>query len=187
MKALGIKTLKIKSRPITLKDVSNQITAMGMVKDLATRESFLKEVNDSTGMSLELSTVPHPNVAGDQEHPGVPTVAETPHEKLPASTKPASVSSPQPTPEPPKVVGKTPGTPPKAPMRKSAMEIIELVESYASAKGLLRKADASPERALVVKAEVDTLLTEDRDAFNTLLAQYAFGSSDPNLISLVKV
>lgn len=106
MKELGFKTIKFKSNPITMKDVSSQLTGMGMVKDLATRESFLKEVNTTTGMNLNLASMPQPDTISETmdengnstKDSTVPdnllTVSQTPHEELPASTKPP-IATPQ--------------------------------------------------------------------------------------------
>ena len=199
VKEMKWKSLKLKSKPITLKDVTAALKSMELAKDVATRESYIKEINTISGASLQLAPVPHPNVSDGQVHPGKPTVAEIDHKELPASTKPAVPSSPQPEPkpEPDSHVVLKPGDkmmpmPAKGKMafggpkkKKAAMELIELAHDYAVVQGLVKKQELSPARALLVKEEIEELTEDDERAFNTLLAQYAFGSDDPDLVAIV--
>lgn len=196
IKELGLKTLKMKSKPITLKDVATQLEALGIAKDVATRESYLKEINTSAGMSLKLAAMPNPNVASDQEHPGQPTLNETPHEALPASVRPPMVTAPQPLPPPeskptPKQLHEeefTASAKEKAKaqfVKKTAIELIDLAHDYATVRGLVKKQELSPERELVVLEEVDQLEGSDKQAFNRLLAQFTIGSDDPELADVI--
>lgn len=205
VKELRLKTLKIRSKPITLKDVTAQLRALELSKDVATRESYLLELNTVSGMALDLAPIPVPDVASDQEKPeGVMTVNETPDEQLPASTPVAGPTSPQPTPEPPKESGpsknektmeelkieeqklKNKQMKEKPKEKKAAIELIELAHDYAALQGLVRKRELSPERVLLVKEEVEQLTQEDMHAFNSLLAMYAFGADDDSLVNIVE-
>jgi PBSX family phage portal protein len=214
LKALGFKTIRMKSKPIRLKDVANQIQGMGIAKDLATRESLLKEINSTTGMDLELAAIPQPDsvsatfgpdgksVATESTiPPGAKTISQTPHELLPGSVTHSNIA-------PQKEVHQLPPEPQANPNEaemqklkvqeqqlknknlakgpKKATELIDLAHDYACMRGLVRKRALPIDRALVVKEEVASLTGEDRDAFEQLLAQYAFGKSDAQLQRLVR-
>lgn len=196
MKELGFKTIKLKSRPITLKDVANQIAAMGIAKDLATRDSMLKEINQQTGMDLQLAAMPQPDqtqtVFGEDGKPkskestvpeGTLTASQTPHEELPASM------TPQGMPHDHKVIQMQPKTPGGLPSRpgKKAQELIELAHDFAAfhGLGLTKKRDFPVEQGLLLKQEVASLNTEDREAFDTLLAQYTYGADSPDLVKII--
>jgi PBSX family phage portal protein len=204
MKELGFKTIKFKSKPITLKDVATQLKGLELSKDVASRETFMKEMNTAAGMNLELGELAYPNVASDQEHPGMPTISEIDHKKLPASTPSASPESPQPTPKepepklPPKpeedthiVIGEKQKVVPKPifskeerKQRKAASELIELAHDYATLQGLVRKRDLGPERELIVREEISNLDRSDKQAFDRLMAQYAFGDDADDLVAV---
>jgi hypothetical protein len=200
VKELKLKTLRFKSLPITLKDVDAQLKALDLAKDLATRESSLDEVNTVSGMELKLAEMPQPDSVtetlgdGTTTDPNKKTVSQIHHSKLPASTKPPMPSAPQPTPKEPKVPTieekakevhaiETAKQKARAPFqKKAAIELIELAHDYMGVKGLIQKADISPERQLLIEEEVESLDGDDLKAFNTLLAQYAYGHDDPDLV-----
>jgi capsid portal protein len=192
--ALGWTTIKFRSNPITMKDISNVLKGLQTAKDMATRESFLKEINLATGMSLELAAMPQPDTVteaigatpADSTVPdGAPTVSQTPHEKLPASTKPPAFApiSKKPTPPPTApAVGKSPALGPKAP--KKASDLIDLAHQYAAMRGLTKKREFTPERQLLLKEEVEGLSPDDTESFNRLLATYTFGKDTPDLVAI---
>jgi PBSX family phage portal protein len=209
IKELKLKTLKFKSKPITLKDVATQIQALTLAAPMATRESFLKDVNTVSSLNLELAAMPHPNVAPGQTAPG-DTIADIPHEQLPAGMAPPVITSPQPEPkepEPPKEKEEThvilkPGdqmhpipkknqtikVPPKK-EKKAASELMALTRDYAVITGLLpnlvQKQEISVERAAEVAEAVKSLTPDDAKSFNSLLAMYVFGSDDADLATIV--
>lgn len=196
---VGFKSLKFKSNPITLKDVTSILKGLELSKDVATRESFVKEINSTTGMDIQMSAVPQPNIADGEAHPGAPTVAEIEDKDLPASMKPPAITSPQPKPaEKPlekslhetemeklkleeqrlknKQLARTP---------KKATEIIELAHNYAAMKGLVQKRELSVDQQLIVKEDVAGLNEEEREAFDSLLSTYVFGADSEDLVSIV--
>lgn len=202
MKVLKLTTLKFKSKPITLKDVATQLKGLELSKDVATRESFIKEINTVTSMGMVLAVLPHPNVPDGGTHPGQLTISEVGHEQLPASMKPPQITSPQPVPEVPQPEKEThvilkpgdemhPKPKPgqkiiaKVKVKKSATELITLAHDYAALKGIVKKRELSPERELLVMEDVELLTAEDAHAFNTLIAQYAFGEDAEDLIHIV--
>jgi PBSX family phage portal protein len=62
VKALGVKTMRFKSNPITLKDAENALTALNyaLTAKVVTPESAIKEINKLTGMELEHQDPPDP-------------------------------------------------------------------------------------------------------------------------------
>ncbi len=53
MRELGLKNIKFKSKPVTLKSIDSQLKAIGLVKDSVTVDSFVGEINSLTGLALE--------------------------------------------------------------------------------------------------------------------------------------
>jgi PBSX family phage portal protein len=210
IKELGLKTLKFKSKPITLKDVETQLKALGLAAPIATRESFLKELNTASSMNLEMAEVPAQGVGPDNVPlTNTPTTDEMDSGKLPASiqtVEPGMKPEPkEPKPEPEKeethVVlkpgdemhpmpkkGQTIKVPPKK-EKKAASDLLTLVQDYAILQGLMpnlvRKQELTIDRAHAVNAEIETMTPDDAAAFNTLLAMLVFGSDDADLSSVV--
>jgi PBSX family phage portal protein len=197
LKAMGVKTVKLKSKPITLKDVANQIQALTLAKDAITPESLIVNLNAVSGLNLEAKP---PAPAGTPVGPGLvmgpaghpieaPVKPLSPAEEanialthaqagaLGAKAAVGDVKAP--------VVGKTPGASPARPMKKSAMELIELAQDYAGLQGLIQKNDLTEERKLLVKEEISGLESADLEALNSLVATYTFGATSPDLIEMV--
>jgi PBSX family phage portal protein len=200
VKELGFKTIKLKSNPITIADIASQLKGLELSKDMATRDSFLKAVNIATGMSLALAPLPQPDtvmatVGAPGETPrvestvpdGTQTVAQTPHEQLPASTRPPAAN-------PTHKVVQLPqrSTTERVPTQnkrvtKTASEIVDLAQDFAAIRGLTQKRELTPERVQLVQQQVLVLEPEDRRAFDALLASYIFGveaADDSDLVEL---
>jgi PBSX family phage portal protein len=206
IKELKLKTLKYKSKPITLKDVTTQLKGLELSMTVATRESFLKEMNTVGNMALEMAEVPAQGVGpGNVPLKNTPTADEMDSGKLPAAmaeVKPGV--KPEPPPEPEKeethVVLKPgdemhpkpkPGQTIKAKPRerKAASELLTLVQDYAAYQGLLPslaiKQELTAERAAEINQEIETLHPDDARAFNSLLAIHMFGSDDADLSTII--
>lgn len=200
VKELGLKTLKYKSKPITLKDVATQLKGLELSMPVATRESFLKEMNTIAEMNLEMAEVPAPNVApGEQPLKHTPTMDEIPSGELPVTAQTPQMTAPQKEKEPivdgPEEIGAKEEAKAmarekaKAKYRKTASELLSLTQEYAVLKGLMpslvQKQELTPERAAEVEAAVQTLDPEDARTFNSLLAMVVFGSDDADLSSVI--
>jgi PBSX family phage portal protein len=197
VKAMGIKTAKIKSRPITLHDIDNQMSMLGIAKDLATRESLLDTINQKTGFDLQLAPEPQPDTVSGQyvPKPGAPgsqvTAGGRPMPQQPGQPQEqeqplvrGGVQKPQfQTPANPKALN-NPGAV-KTP--KTALELIELAQDYAAMKGLTKKRDISEEQSIALRETVAGLNAEETTAFNSLLATYTFGSDSPDLVAITSV
>lgn len=208
MKELGLKSLKFKSKPITLKDVETQLKALELSMPVATRESFLKEMNTVGNMALDMAELPAPNVGPDGVPlPNTPSMDETPSGELPASTGVPEMTAPQKEKEPEKPPEEThvilkPGdqmhpkpkgnkvikVPPKK-EKKAAQELLTLAQNYAIIKGLLphlvQKSDLTIGEAQRIEEEVQNLDPEDARAFNSLLAMQVYGSDDADLSAVI--
>jgi PBSX family phage portal protein len=197
IKAIGWETLRMRSKPITLKDVEAQLQGLTLAKDVATRETFLKEVNAITDLSLDMAEVPAQGV-GEMHEPleNTPTADEMDSGKLPAAMA-AVQPAMKPAPEPPgpdkndKEMKDLKVKEQREKLRlikgkKTANELIDLVHDYATMKGLVQKRELTPETQLLVEEAVDHLDSEDRTAFNRLFASYVFGGDDPDLQQIVE-
>ena len=199
MKELGLKTLEFKSKPITLKDVATQLTALELAAPVATRESFLKEMNTVANMALEMAEVPAQGV-GEMHEPlsNTPTADELPSGELPAnmaSVQPALKPAPPEKKESPREVGAMEEAKAmarekaKAKYRKAASEILALVHDYAIYQQLIpqtiHKQELTAERADEINKQIETLDPDDAHVFNSLLAMVVFGSDDADLSTLV--
>jgi PBSX family phage portal protein len=200
MKELKLKTLLFKSKPITLKDVETQLKALELSAALATRESYLKEINTVSSMALELAEVPAQGVGPDNVPlKNTPTADELDSGKLPASmteVKPGVKPEPKETIE---EMGKKEEVKSMARAkakamytfkeRKAAGDLLALTQDYAMYQGLMptlaQKQELTAERAEEINAEVESLHPEDLRAFNSLLAMVVFGSDDADLSSIV--
>jgi len=200
IKELGMKTLLYKSKPITLKDVATQLKGLELSMPVATRESFLKEMNTIATMNLELAEVPAPNVApGETPLANTPTMDEIPSGELPVTAQTPQMTAPQKQPEPkvesPDEIGAKEEAKAmarekaKAKYRKAAGEMLTLVQDYAVYQGLIpslaQKQELTAERAAEINQAVERLDPENAQVFNSLLAMMVFGSDDADLSALV--
>ncbi len=295
IKALGLKTLQIKSLPITLTDAANQLKALEIVKDRATPDSYVDEINKATGMDLEVSVLPQPDRVSEADIPDPITGQPTPQAPKPGQVIPGGGSSPpaapgtnnvatggiipqagqnpqaqatlqpgapggpgqtpgqdpsQPPAQPSQVGVPAPGQRPKPGARpvagtpvvdpdpdkrdaqakeqaksvqsvaqnqsdqnspakkpgnggatieiqhgdgtktkikvKKATELMDMAMDFAVSRGLLKGRPLSPERALILKQDIDELTPDDFEAFNSLVATYTYGKADESLISIAK-
>ncbi len=206
MNELKLKTLKFKSKPITLKDVATQLKALELSTTVATRESFLKEVNTVASMALEMAEAPAQGV-GEDHMPlkNTLTADEMDSGKLPVSiseVKPGAKAPPKEKPEPEEThvmlkpgdelhpkpkPGQTIKAKPK-PVKK-ASDLMTLVQDYAVYQGLLPelalKQELTAERAEEINQQIENLTPDDAHAFNSLLAMQVFGSDEADLSSIV--
>jgi len=199
IKELGLKTLKYKSKPITLKDVATQLKALELSMPVATRESFLKEMNTVGNMALEMAEVPAQGV-GEMHEPlkNTPTADELPSGKLPAtmeSVQPTLKPAPPEEKETPEEAGAMEEAKAmakekaKAKYRKTASDLLTLVQDYAVYQHLLPsvalKQEMTEARAEEINQDIQALDPEDARTFNSLLAMVVFGSDDADLSSVI--
>jgi PBSX family phage portal protein len=212
LRSLGIKTVKLKSKPITLQDVANQLKGIELSSagSLAKPDSLLSAINAVTGLNLEaLPPPPAGAPLGDgvvadgkggqqlapEPEPEAPNPLDDAQEALihsqaaandaKAGLKPGTTAAALEKRKATMAKAKTPGTAPDRPFKKTAMELVMLAKDYASMSGLLtQKAELSEERQALIKFDIDNLEPKDLMAFNELLATYTFGASTPDLVKL---
>lgn len=197
IKEMGFKTLRIKSKPITLQDIQNQMKAIELAADAITPENKVKALNDITGLELEAKPTPpegtplgNGTVMGPDGFP-VPAPKDYPDELTKAqealTRSQAAVNDAKaglkPGTSAGEVAARTPGSVPNAPMRKTAFELIRMAKDMAVMEGLLPGV-VSDERAVVVKSEMSELDKEDRSSLMELLSGYAFGASSSDLVAI---
>ena len=73
--------------------------------------------------------------------------------------------------------------------RKTASELLTLVQDYANLKGLVpslvQKQEMAPEDVAEIEEDVQSLDPDDARTFNSLLAMMVFGSDDADLSSVI--
>lgn len=189
IKAMGWKTLKIKSKPITLSDATMQVSALQLVAQKVTTASLVSQVEKMTGLTLEAldqQVMPGGDVTHLPAGTEIPTdpTANEPNPQVPPTIVPKDpevIPAPKPAPK------KTTNVIPFEKGRKTARELIDLTKDYVALKGLTRqKRDLSEDRKAEVIVEVERLTPEDQKAFDALVAQYSFGSDDPDLVNIGK-
>jgi len=160
MKALGAKTCKFKSKPITLKDVETQMKGLELSKDVTTKESFIKEMNTITGLVLEENKdAPQPGMPVPGAAPGVPGAPGVPKPKA------APVVAPK---------AKTAGSiAPEKPAKK-VQKMAALAQEWGRAEGLIpSKFDFSEADRETIRKQVDELSVDDKAFVTTLLINHA--------------
>jgi PBSX family phage portal protein len=176
LRAMGIKTIKMQSKGITLKDIAAQVQALQIALPISEGKTFIEQLNEVAGLSLEYKA-PAAGVAPD----GLTHLPGANNTTLPgagsASGRGAQDPSGQVGSVKPAVASKS---------LKKAHEIVELAVSYCEIKGLVTGYDHSPEDAAAVLTEVAKLEGKDLDAFNTVVASTAFKSNDADLVKLIQ-
>lgn len=155
MKALGAKTCKFQSKPITMKDLDAQLKGLGLAQTAADPESFLKEVNKITGVSLELAEQPDTIAQGADE-----AKVKEMHGKVENKLFEEKL----------KIQNKNPPPQPK-PVKKTAPELLKLAGMYVEAEGLVDSDhEASETDKETIRKSVDSLSAPERDLFNRFVS-----------------
>lgn len=150
IRSLGLKTLKFKSNPITLKSIEEKFKGLEMIKENIEAEDLVNEVNISIGTDLKY---------------------KEPEEKPVGNTDPLT-GLPYDKPVPP--------APSPAPLKKSnILNLLSLVRKYAQLKGIadtgwVAKDESDGEAVL---EEVKALSADDYSMFSLMVSEYAKGSS----------
>jgi len=169
VRGLGVKGVRLHSKPITLKTVADQLTALGIVKDMVDGEGLVEQVNQVAGLSLKYEE-PEPVPAQLQPGAGDP---EDPNDLPPDETaKPPKGKG---LPKPAKGVGGS--TKNKGKVAKGGeeprrvAEVVQLAQDFVRAHGFVpdEPAGSDAERARV-NAAADALGAEDRALFGRFLS-----------------
>jgi PBSX family phage portal protein len=173
LKAMGFKSLRFVSKPITLKNVDNQLKALEMLKGMVKDEDYVQEVASVGGV----------NLVYDEE------TANATKELAQAAIDAQKAQPAQPTAPEKNAAGKPPtGTqsPAKlAVVKKAESRVITLARDYASTRGLLAvKAELSDIDIADMHSKIEDLSTDEMAEFNLLIASWAFGSTKEGVIEL---
>lgn len=169
IKAMGLKTLKFKSLPITLKSIEEKFKGLELVKDSVEGEEFVKEVNLTIDTDLKYKVpdpTPLPVVGNIDPLTGVPYTKPTQPLPLQPAAQPLSPAKP--------------ALSLVAPVKKSVVELLSLVRKYAQINGIVDTGwvpaeTTEPEQ---VTATVASLTGLDLESFSTMLTVYARGNDD---------
>lgn len=167
LKALGIKTWKLRSKPITLKTVEDKMKALQLIAEKVEGEDLVKEVNSIAGTDLkfkEPDPVPAP-LLGVQIGPDG-----------------------KPLPQPPKAPNQ--GTQPNPQAKdvqepKKPLNLVKVAHEWGIMKGLLvSKSELTDEEKVEVLKTVDSLGGTDLATFNELVSAYTLGGVSKDLVTL---
>lgn len=177
IRGLGIKTLKIRSNPITLKDVDMQLTALGVVKDVTDPESLVNEVNKIASVTLEFKE-PEMLPNGQPATPVNQAMFLKQMEQPPTDPKATDDKAP---------VKPQEKAPEKSKAAKGAMRLMELAHAYSAVVGLaVQKQEMSETRKQQVQADYDALDPRERDIVLQMVASYTSGSNDADFVGLLR-
>lgn len=177
IRGLGVKTLKLRSNPITLKDVQMQLTALGVVKDVTEPESLVGEVNKIASVTLEYK-------APEMLPNGQPATAVNQAVFLKQMDQAAAGVKPDEDKAPTKPQEKAPE---KSKAAKGAMRLMELAHAYSAVVGLaVQKQEMSETRKQQVQADYDALDPRERDIVLQMVASYTSGSNDADFVGLLR-
>lgn len=202
--ALGWKTLKIKSKPITMKSVEETFQGLTLVDGKVADEDFVGEVNKILGTDLKYQAPPPvipPPVGKTDPHTGLPYkepvnpidaqavgLKPPPQDQKagkygPGSQAPDANPGKEPPP-PPGTSAKTKrpgmGSQPRGPtpvrFSEGPLGLIRLAKSAAQIEGLIKPVrNLSDDQVRMVKAKVDSLQGEDLQQFLMFLGQFTQG------------
>lgn len=184
LRGLGVKDTIMKSHPITLKDVEQQLKAMEVVRDKVKAEGLVSEVNKIGGLTLE-----YDEEAAQREQENKEREFEL--RANPAQMLPVQRSN-QPNPsrnQPQRESGNNVADLTAERNRRQvakASDILSLARRYAEASGVLvQKAEITDEDRELVMKQVDELSEEENDLFMQALSGLAAGKHDATLGTLL--
>lgn len=86
LRSMGMETMTVKSKPISIRDVTQQLAAMGMVKDIVDGENLVHSVNTAVDLELKYKEPePVPSTLPGAPKPGQP--AAQPGQPAPGADK----------------------------------------------------------------------------------------------------
>jgi len=172
IKALGWKTLKFKSLPITIKSVEETFKGLALLDGKVDPEEFVMEVNKTIGSDLEYKEPPEPPPAAEpliDPHTNLP-YTEPVAPQVPPAGPGGTVVPPKPKPQ----VVVVPIKPPVKAAKTERLQLIKLARAWAEVEGLLDPMLHLNEGEVeVVRKSVEDLGTEDRVLLTELVREYA--------------
>lgn len=158
IKELGLKTVKFKSSPITLKNIDNQLKSIAMLRGLVKEEDYVNEIAKIGGVNL-----PFDQATADQTRES---------ERLRAEQAKANTMAAPAEPSTGEGALKT--------------EVLNLAQRYAQSRGLLAvKSEFSDTDLGDIDRAVGKLAGDDLEAFNRLISTWAFKSDDALLVHAI--
>lgn len=173
LRELGLKTLKFKSNPITLKDVDMQLKAMELISDKVEPEGLVGEVNKIAGVTLTHQEQEDPNVAMERDITKLRKTKEV-EQEFSSPQEPQRLT----VPEGHKVIEFPQGGKART-IKYDASGILRLSEAYMVAEGLLESDSMiSDDERTTIQKEVDELRGGDSEAFWGMVSLRTFGRED---------
>lgn len=188
---MGLKTVKLRSRPITLKQVADQLAGLTLIKDKVDDEDLVNAVNKIIGTKVEYSKEKVDNASRLAEAAitkptgfdanGKPIAAVPP----PAKGLPSPLGKPAAKPNDKNQAEVPTGKPPVKPAETKSR--VKLAHDYGVINGLLTTdSPLSEDEIKTTKEEVMALTGTEALEFNELVAAYAFNSTSKSLVNLTE-
>lgn len=163
IKALGVKTWKIASKPITLKTVEDKFKALQLVAEKVEGEDLVKTVNDIAGTDLKYKK-PDPVPDPLAQAAALAAGGAVPGQEKKNPTLPFS-----------------PGE--KEPQKR--FNLVKVAHDYGVMNGLLvSKSELTDDEKTEVSEVVKSLKGQDRVTFNEMVSAYTLGGVSKDLVTL---
>lgn len=163
IKALGVKTWKIASKPITLKTVEDKFKALQLVAEKVEGEDLVKTVNDIAGTDLKYKK-PDPVPDPLAQAAALAAGGAVPGQEKKNPTLPLS-----------------PGE--KEPQKR--FNLVKVAHDYGVMNGLLvSKSELTDDEKTEVSEVVKSLKGQDRVTFNEMVSAYTLGGVSKDLVTL---
>lgn len=184
VKALGIKNTKFKSRPITMKNATDQLAALTLSKDKVSGEDFIAELNKVVGTDLKFDKAAAAAAAASAEQTQANT--QQMHDATVETMKNPLGSAAQEKSKPVPAKSKPTNVVDIKSKKITKAELLELARLYVGSQGLLAlKEDLSLEQEEEVAATIETLGREELTQFQEMVGNYIFESGNPDLVNLL--
>lgn len=163
IKALGVKTWKLSSKPITLKTVEDKFKALQLVAEKVEGEDLVKTVNDIAGTDLKYKK-PDPVPEPLAQAAALAAGGAVPGQEKKNPTLPLS-----------------PGE--KEPQKR--FNLVKVAHDYGVLNGLLvSKSELTEDEKAEVSEVVKSLKGQDRVTFNEMVSAYTLGGVSKDLVTL---
>jgi PBSX family phage portal protein len=179
LKALGLDKIRFVSKPITLKNIDNQLKAIEMLKGLVKEDEYVAEIAMVGGITLaydKKTAEDAKQAAADaaNKQPAVDPNAPAPDAGAQLKPVPDKAALGKSTPS---EAGEATAEPAMAKVAKS--DVAALALRYAQSRGITtRKSELSEQDVADITADVEALKGDELTQFNKLVAVMAFGSED---------
>lgn len=179
MKALGFKTIKFRSNPLTIKDIANQLKALELLIPVVEAKDIVDEVNTLTDINLPYKEgAQFPATKSGIFNPSVNPLGQ-PNAQQPV-VQPEPVK-PQTEAETADVVGNQTATGANGTKKKqaglSSLELLQLVKQYGESMELIPSDNQyTTDQVQLIAHKMKSLSPEEKEASDKMMSLFVFGT-----------